>query len=916
MDILRFGLLGLGPGAVYGLLGLGVVLVYRGAGVLNFAHGAVAMVASFVFWDLGSSYGLPTPLALIGAVLFAALIGAAMHFLVMRALRRASALVRLIATLGVLEVLEEAAKIRYGDAPQIVTQYLPDRVVSVGGLTIGADRLVIFGIACVLTVVLWYVYHRTRFGLATSAVVENQRAAAALGWSPNHIALVNWTAGALLAGVAGCLLAPISGVQIDTLSLTIIPTLAAALLGGFESFPLTLAGGVALGVAESEMARYVSTPGIARSVPFVAIALVIVLRGRSLPLRGFLFERLPAIGSGLRRPRVLVAATALVLLLGWLVLPTSWLNASTTMFATAIILLSLVVLVGYTGQLSLAQLALAGLGALITARLVEVAGWPFLPALLVGMVASIPIGLAFALPALRARGTNLAVITMGLGWAIFLVLFNNSFFTGFAGSNVGKQSLFGLDIDSTQYPQRYYTFVFLALVLCGLVTSNLRRSALGRGLITVRSNERAAAALGINVLGIKLYAFAVSSAIAALGGIVLAFRSQSIVYTDVFDVFGSITVVLMAVIGGVGYISGVLFGMTFAPGGIGLLVAGVLGGFDRYLGLISGVVLLLLLMDNPDGLAPKHVALVHAVARRLPRLSRRGGEPRAAPAAALSRPLVTRTAATLEVRNLTVRFGGVTAVRDVSLQVRPGEVVGLIGPNGAGKTTLVDAVTGFVTPATGSVRLGDRGLTGLPAHRRARLGLVRSFQGVELFEDISVRENLQVATERRSMATYLLGLLRPAASAGDMAAHQGLLDELRLAAELDALPTNLPHGRRRLVGIARAVLAHPAILLLDEPGSGLGDDERRQLGELLRQVVRDGRIGVLLIEHDMGFVMSVCDRICVLNFGELIADGTPEEVRSHPAVVSAYLGSLGERASSRGASQRSAQVVAEGGPVA
>jgi ABC-type branched-subunit amino acid transport system ATPase component/ABC-type branched-subunit amino acid transport system permease subunit len=771
-------------------------------------------------------------------------------------------------------------------------------VLRFGGLTIGADRLVLFVIAVLLTALLWFVYHRTRFGIATSAVVENQRAASALGWSPHRIALVNWTAGATLAGVAGCLLAPISGVQIDTLSLTIIPTLAAALLGGFESFPLTLAGGVVLGIAESEMARYVSTPGVARSAPFVIIALAIVLRGRSLPVRGFIFERLPAIGSGLKRPRTLVVIAAVVLLLGWLVLPTTWTNAFTTMFAVAIILLSLVVLIGYTGQLSLAQFALAGLGALITARLIEVAGWPFVPAVLVGVVSAVPIGLAFALPALRARGTNLAVITLGLGWAVFLILFNNSFFTGYAGSAVGKQSLFGLNIDATSHPQRYYTFVFVLFMLCGIVVSNLRGSALGRGMITVRSNERAAAALGINVLGIKLSSFAISSAIAALGGIVLAFRSQSIVYTDLFDVFDSITVVLMAVIGGVGYISGVLFGMTFAKGGIGLLVAGALGGFDKYLGLISGIAVLLLLMDNQDGLAPKHIVLVHAIRRRLPtlpslRFSRR--EPtQPAISAARSRPV-----APLEVRGLTVRFGGVTAVRDVDLAVRPGEIVGLIGPNGAGKTTLVDAVTGFVNPAAGSVHLGGRPIDRMPAHGRARLGLVRSFQGVELFEDISVRENLQVATEKRSLGNYLLGLVRPGAQSSALQPDGELLDELRLGGELDALPGSLPHGRRRLVGIARAVLAHPAILLLDEPGSGLGDDERRQLAELLRHIVSAWGIGILLIEHDMGFVMSVCDRIAVLNFGALIAEGTPAEVRAHPQVVAAYLGTSGARSAAR-----------------
>jgi sulfate-transporting ATPase len=245
--------------------------------------------------------------------------------------------------------------------------------------------------------------------------------------------------------------------------------------------------------------------------------------------------------------------------------------------------------------------------------------------------------------------------------------------------------------------------------------------------------------------------------------------------------------------------------------------------------------------------------------------------------------------ATLSVSGVTVKFGGVTAVQDASLEVRPGEVVGLIGPNGAGKTTLVDAITGCVRPVAGDVRLNDRPLSSLPVYRRARAGVSRSFQQLELFESNTVRENLMVASDGYSLVPYVTDLVRPTNPPLSSTATAAVR-ELALEQYLDTRVSDLPYGRRRLVAIARAIAVAPSILLLDEPAAGLSATETAELATVVRRLAQEWRLGVLVIEHDMSFVMSVCDRITVLDFGLQIASGTPAEIRADPAVVAAYLG--------------------------
>ena len=243
--------------------------------------------------------------------------------------------------------------------------------------------------------------------------------------------------------------------------------------------------------------------------------------------------------------------------------------------------------------------------------------------------------------------------------------------------------------------------------------------------------------------------------------------------------------------------------------------------------------------------------------------------------------------ALLETAELRVTYGGLRALDDMSISVDAGQLVGLIGPNGAGKTTFIDALTGFA-PAAGRIQFADRDITGLPAHQRARLGLGRTWQSVELFDDLDVVENLQVAAEQQSPTGFLLDLVHPRRPRDTSAVERALaaldLEQLRTRS-----PSELSHGQRKLVGVARALTADPQLVCMDEPAAGLDTAESRTLGTQLRRVV-DGGVAILLVDHDMSLVLSVCDYLYVIEFGKLIAQGTPAEIRADERVIAAYLG--------------------------
>ena len=477
-----------------------------------------------------------------------------------------------------------------------------------------------------------------------------------------------------------------------------------------------------------------------------------------------------------------------------------------------------------------------------------------------------------------------------IGTAIELMIFDNGRFVGgYSGTNIGKPHLFGWDINAISHPDRYAIVCMGFFTLVTLMVASMRRGRSGRRLIAVRTNERAAAALGISVPGVKIYAFALSAGIAALGGTLLAFRKDVIIYGSEFNNFTSISVVGWSFIGGIGFLFGPLSGSTLAPGGLGAqLTNEIFSGLSRYIQLIGGAIVILLVLQNQDGVAREAIGQLQWIGGKLRKTVSWFQRP---PEVVKLPPEVREEARpqTLEVRDVTVRYGGVTAVDHLSLTVTPGKIVGLIGPNGAGKTSAIDAITGFTRVAHGSVQLDGVELVNSKAAHRARAGLSRSFQSLELFEDSTVLDNLRAASDPRDHRSYLFDLVYPRVPplSGQVVAA---IREFRLEDDLLRKVQDLPYGQRRLLAIARAVATRPSVLLLDEPAAGLGEIESRELAHLVRRLADEWGIGVLLVEHDMNFVMSVCDHVVVLDFGKQISAGTPEQVQGDPLVVEAYLG--------------------------
>jgi ABC-type branched-subunit amino acid transport system ATPase component/branched-subunit amino acid ABC-type transport system permease component len=894
---LQFVLLGLATGALTALVALGIVLVYKSSRVINFASGALGGVAAYACYFLRSD-GLPAALCIVIGMLLGALLGV-LTWGVLHLLRGAALIVRLVATLALFSMGEAFMTLKWGPNPVLPAPFLPAQNVPLfDHTTIGLDRLILIGLALLLAVALRVLYGKSRFGLVTAAVAESRDTAAGAGICAARVEVVNFAVAGALSALAAICLAPIVSLSASVLAVTVIPALAACVVGRFSSFGITVAAALAIGIAQDELlltqpsiasalgVNDASLAGLAQVVPLAILLVYMIVSGRSRLQRGETLARLPSVGDG--RIPVLPGLAGVALAVALLVGAGPWTTGLTTTFAVAIVIQSVIVLTGYAGQLSLGQFALAGFGAWVAARLVSVNGFPFSAALAVAVLVTMVLGAIVALPALRTRGTNLAVATLAIALMLSALIFTNPSLTGgFTGLPVHGLRVLGISIDPITHGRMYGGMTLVLLVLCGLLVANIRRGAVGSRMLAVRGNERAAAALGIRVTEVKVYAFALSAAIAAVGGVCLAFQEPNIDVTQ-FGVVLSILIIQFAVIGGIGWGSGVTVGALGAPGGLlaAILTQLVPGGFDitDWLAVVAGSVLIIVLRTAPDGMAAVYSRVLgrHLNPWRLGHDARLAG-----PAAALTGH--PRRPARLVVDAVTVRFGGLTALDRVSLAVNPGEIVGLIGPNGAGKTTLLDAATGFTVPQAGRILLDGTDLTRWSPERRARRGVLRSWQAVELFEDLSVWDNLLAGTDAGSKLPYLTDLVRPGRRrpAGLML---GIVREFRLDPFLGSRPSELPQGTSRLVGIARAMTANPAILLLDEPAAGLDEHESAELGAAIRDIAGNRGIGVLVIEHDVPFLTRISDRMIALDFGSVVAHGSPREVIEHPEVVASYLG--------------------------
>jgi branched-chain amino acid transport system permease protein len=651
--------LGLGTGAVYAALGLGLVLTYRASGVVNVAHGAFAMFATYEYAELREVGDIVLPvvgvpprihltdspgfgLAAGVALAMAAVLGLAAYLLVFRPLRNAPPVVTVVAAVGLMIALQAVAVFHFGSNNRILTPVLPQRPISVWGVTVPSDRPLLAGLAALAAVGLWASSRWSRFGLATRAVAQDEQTLALLGYRPELIAAANWVAAAVLAATAGILVAPISALTPTTYTLFVVPALAAALVGGLSSFGATVAGALALGMADSGLGQaqsdlsWLNQPGLRALLPVIVLIGVAAVRGQLVPGRGAslgLPARLPPVGAVGRPLRGLAvgvpaAVVALVLLDG------PYRLGLERSLAGAVVCLSFVVLTGYVGQLSLAQMSLAGVAGFLLGRLQGGLDVPFPVAPAIAVTAAAFTGLLLGLVARRVRGVDLAVLTLAAGVAIQEAVFNNPLVTGgLAGSAVPAPTLFGLDLSiaGEGYPRiEYGLFALAVLAGCCYAVARLRGSPAGRRMLAVRANERAAAAAGVDVRRTKVLAFTASAGIAGVGGCLIGYHQGKLSFES-FGVTASLFYLAVAAVGGMTSVPGALLGGLLVPGGIAFTALDRLAGLAEYQNVICGVALVVLVVVRPGGLAqrpPRHPASPGETGAGAPAAPRKPGHAR------------------------------------------------------------------------------------------------------------------------------------------------------------------------------------------------------------------------------------------------------------------------------------------------
>ena len=563
--------------------------------------------------------------------------------------------------------------------------------------------------------------------------------------------------------------------------------------------------------------------------------------------------------------------------------PSFWITLADYAGVASIVALGLVVLTGYGGMTSFGQATFMGCGAYVSALLTTGAGlspWLSLPA---ALLASGAAALALGAVTLRLSGHYLALAT--IAWAVSLyylagnldLLGRNDGLSGIPPLRIGGLALTG--------SREYFVVVWVAVAAAVLLTLNLLDSRVGRAIRALRGGAAAAASFGVHLPRTRILAFTYAAVLAGLAGWLYAHMQRSVNPTP-FGLNASIEYLLMAVVGGAGSVWGALLGaalVTVVNDQLQSLLPRLLGQQGNYETVVFGALLVLVLQTAPDGLWPR--------LRRLfpPARPRRVGAD-AAPLRARTL-LSTPGLPVLSAAGLRKAFGGLVAVNDMGLHLDAREIVGLIGPNGAGKSTTFNLLTGVARPDAGQVHVLGRDVTGLRPPGVARLGIARSFQHVKLVPGMSVLENVALGAHLRGTAGPISALLRldRAEEARLFAEARRQIARVGLKEHADKPGDSLALGQQRLVEIARALCLDPILLLLDEPAAGLRHAEKADLAALLRRLRRDG-VTVLLVEHDMEFVMRLADRLVVMEFGAKLAEGDPAAIRANPAVVEAYLG--------------------------
>jgi branched-chain amino acid transport system permease protein len=591
----------------------------------------------------------------------------------------------------------------------------------------------------------------------------------------------------------------------------------------------------------------------------------------------------------------LVVFAAAVILFPVVVPNPYYISVANIIGLNTIIVVGLNLLIGYAGQISLGHAAFYGLGAYISGILTvtyNVSPWL---AMIVAVFATALLALIVGIPTLKLRGHYLVMATLGLNLIVNIIIVQwdevtggPSGFPGIPNLSIGK---WAFDTD-----QRMYFLIWSVAFASILLALNLVQSRAGRGLRALHGSEVAADSVGVPTKTYKVKTFVLSAIYASLAGSLYA-HYLTFISPKTFDIFFSIELVTMVIVGGMGSIWGVLFGTVFLT-----TLPNVLNFFDEYKDIFYGLILVLILIFLPEGIV---VALREK--RRTKTLAGTGDTPQAPRQQQSAEPvpgeswlgadqyMPSSVAPILSVRKVTMSFGGLMALANVSFDLRDGAITALIGPNGAGKTTMINIISGVYRPHRGGILFADNEIIGLRPYRLAERGLTRTFQNLQVFDNMTVLENVMVGLHARTRNEFVHSMCHlPGFAQEERKIRQRAWEVLaffNLEDQADWPAYSLPFGQQKRLEMARAFAPHPRVLLLDEPVAGLNMTESREMAQLILKI-RSQRISVLLVEHDMNVVMGISDEVVVLSYGRKIAEGPPQEIQKDQEVLSAYLGSV------------------------